>query len=79
MPTTLIGWNLRSELVVDARIAPVHFLHEDVRVQAVDRFKLADGKDYILPIGYRAIVNYDENDARNKIVQVIPIPEDVAP
>ncbi len=69
----IAGWN-QPTLVIDAVREPVHFKHEAAEVDAVRRFKLPDGKDYTLPVGYRAVIEYDEFEARNMILQVVPIP-----
>jgi hypothetical protein len=61
-------------IIIDATEGPVTFRHELADVAAAQRFNLPDGKDYVLPQGYRAIVEYDEWEARNKILQVLPIP-----
>lgn len=63
------------QIIVDATEGPVTFHHELADVPAAHRFKLPDGKDFVLAQGYRAIIEYDEWEARNMIVQVLPIPE----
>lgn len=69
----IAGWNLPT-LVIDAAVDPVQFKHEAAEVDAMRRFRLPDGKDYTLPVGYRAVLGYDEDEARNVILQVMPIP-----
>jgi hypothetical protein len=62
------------QIIVDATDGPVTFRHELADVQAAQRFNLPDGKDFVLAQGYRAVIEYDEGEARNKIVKVLPIP-----
>lgn len=62
-------------IVVDATEGPVTFRHELADVPAMQRFSLPEGKDFVLAQGYRAVIEYDEWEARNKILQVLPIPE----
>ena len=66
-------------IVIDATDGPVTFRHELTEVPAVQRFNLPDGKDFVLAQGYRAVIEYDEWEARNKILQVLPIPTDETP
>jgi hypothetical protein len=61
-------------VIIDATEGPVTFHHELATVPAVQRFNLPDGKDFVLAQGYRAVIEYDEWEARNKILQVLPIP-----
>jgi hypothetical protein len=61
-------------IIVDATDGPVTFCHELASVPAVRRFSLPDDKDFVLAQGYRAVIEYDEWEARNKILQVLPIP-----
>lgn len=61
-------------IIVDAAVAPVHFLHEDAEVPAANRFHLPDDQDFTLAIGNRAVIGYDVDLARNTIVLVGPIP-----
>jgi len=61
-------------VIVDATDGPITFYHELASVPAVQRFCLPDSKDFVLAQGYRAVIEYDEWEARNKILQVLPIP-----
>jgi len=61
-------------IIIDATDGPVTFRHELAAVPAARRFNLPDGKDFVLAQGYRAVIEYDEWEARNKILQVMPIP-----
>ena len=61
-------------IIIDATEGPVTFRHELADVPAAQRFNLPDGKDFVLAQGYRAVIEYDEWEARNKILQVMPIP-----
>lgn len=61
-------------IIIDATNGPVTFHHELATAGAAQRFSLPDGKDFVLPQGFRAIVGYDDWAARNKILQVLPIP-----
>jgi hypothetical protein len=70
----IAGWNHRS-LVVDARDEPVLFKHEAAEVEAVRRFNCPDDADYVLAKGYRAVIEYDDEMARNKIAEVLQIPD----
>jgi hypothetical protein len=68
----LVGWNNRDGLTIDG---PAVFVHESAKANAAARFHLPDGMEqYTLPIGFRAVVAYDEENARNVIVKVMPIP-----
>jgi hypothetical protein len=71
------GFNPSAVILFDATAGPITFRHEDASVEAVRRFHLRDACDYTLPIGQRAVVHYDDALARNCIVQVLPIPEDL--
>ena len=62
-------------IVVDATDGPITFHHELAEVAAERRFSLLDGKDFVLAQGYRAVIEYDEWEARNKIVLPIPSAE----
>jgi hypothetical protein len=57
----------------DAVHERIVFRDEDARTRAVQRFHLNDG-DFVLEIGFRAVVEYDEALARNLIVKILPIP-----
>lgn len=73
--TKIVGWN-HPATVIDAFAETWHFFHEDARIDAINRFHLPDDMDYVLPIGYRAVLGYDEKIARMVILQVMPIPEE---
>lgn len=61
-------------IIIDATNGPVTFRHELAEIPATQRFNLPDGKDFVLAQGYRAVIEYDEWEARNKILQVMLIP-----
>lgn len=70
------GMQRLAQIIVDATHGPVTFRHELADVPAVQRFNLPDNKDFVLAQGYRAVIEYDEWEARNKILHVMPIPAD---
>ena len=62
------------QIIVDATHGPVTFRHELAEVPAAQRFNLPDDKDFVLAQGYRAVIEYNEWEARHKILRVMPIP-----
>lgn len=59
-------------VVMDAVEGPIVVRHEDAAIPAARRFRLPDGKDMTIAVGYRAVFEYNVFEARYILLQYLP-------